>query len=303
MFAKRLLFFIPVCLACALALAQELNCRVTINSSQIQGTSTQVFTTLQNELMSFINNREWTNARYTYVERISCNFGIIVNEYSDDGSFKCELTVQSSRPVYNSSYNSVVFNFRDTDVNFSYLENDPLEFRDDYIDDNLTAVIAYYCYLIIGMDLDTMSPLGGTNVLQKAASIVNSAQTMGESGWQAFGDSRNRYAIIFDYIDEGMKPLRQFMYNYHRTGLDQMVENVERGRASIASSLDLLSQAKSNRPMSSVPDVVVSTKKDELLNVFSKGPQKERETDSESLRKISKANVNDRNKIKQASTY
>lgn len=250
--------------------------------------------------MEFINETEWTTAHYSYAERISCNFSVVVKEYSDDGTFNCELTVQSTRPAFNSSYNSAVLNFKDENFAFNYIEYDPLEFREDLIDNNLTAVIAYYCYLIIGLDMDTFSPMGGTDVLQKAVDIVNAAQSLSEIGWKAFEDSRNRYAIIFDYIDEGMKPLRQFMYDYHRVGLDEMAQNAERGRASIAASLNLLQEAKSNRPMSSVPDIIVATKKEELLNVFSKGPQKERETVYDCLMKLSPADVNDWDKIKEA---
>ena len=290
---------ILLCLPATIA-AQELNCRVSINSSQVQGTNTQVFQTLENALMEFINEQEWTTADYSYAERIACNFSIVVKEYSDDGTFKCELTVQSTRPAFNSNYNSTVWNFKDESFDFNYIEYDPLEFRDDLIDNNLTAVIAYYCYLIIGLDMDTMSPMGGTDVLQKAVDIVNAAQSLAESGWQAFDDSRNRYAVIFDYIDEGMKPLRQFMYDYHRLGLDEMAQNADRGRATIASSIKLLQQAKSNRPMSSIPDIIVETKKNELLNVFSRGPQKERDEVYECLMQLSPANVNDWDKIRQA---
>ena len=208
--------------------------------------------------------------------------------------------MQSTRPAFNSNYNSTVWNFKDESFDFNYIEYDPLEFRDDLIDNNLTAVIAYYCYLIIGLDMDTMSPMGGTDVLQKAVDIVNAAQSLAESGWQAFDDSRNRYSVIFDYIDEGMKPLRQFMYDYHRLGLDEMAQNADRGRATIASSIKLLQQAKSNRPMSSIPDIIVETKKNELLNVFSRGPQKERDEVYECLMQLSPANVNDWDKIRQA---
>lgn len=279
---------------------QELNCKVSINSSQVQGTNTQVFKTLENSLTEFINEMKWTSAKYSFNERITCSFSIVVKEYSDDGTFKCELTVQSTRPAYNSNYNSAILNFKDNNFDFTYLEYDPIEYQENVIDNNLTAVIAYYCYLIIGLDMDTMSPMGGTDELQKAANIVNSAQTLGETGWKAFEDSKNRYAIIFDYIDEGMKPLRQFMYDYHRLGLDEMAQNAERGRANIATAINLLKEAKSNRPMSSVPSIIVSTKKEEIINVFSKGTQKEREGVYDCMMELSPADVNDWDKIKQA---
>lgn len=292
-------FAMLLCWVCPV-LSQELNAKVSINSSQVQGTNTQVFQSLEMSLQEFINERKWTNAQYSFGERINCTFSIVVKEYSDDGTFKCELTVQSTRPVYNSNYNTAVLNFKDNNFGFTYLDGDPIDFRIDVIDNNMTAVIAYYCYLIIGLDMDTMAPMGGTDVLQKCVDIVNAAQMLSETGWKAFEDSKNRYAVIYDYIDEGMKPLRQFMYDYHRIGFDQMAQNAERGRASIASAINLLKEAKSNRPMSSVPDIIVATKKEELLNVFSRGPQKERDGVYDCLMEISPADVNDWDKIKQA---
>lgn len=280
--------------------AQELNCRVSINHSKVQGTSTQVFQTLENSLKEFMNERKWTSGHYSFIERISCNLSIVVNEYSDDGTFKCEMTVQSSRPVYNSSYNTTLLNIKDNSVDFQYLEYDPLEFREDVIDNNLTAIMAYYAYLIIGIDLDSMSPMGGTDVLRKAENIVNAAQTLGETGWKAFDDSKNRYAIINDYLNENIKPIRQFMYDYHRTGLDEMVQNAERGRAAVANSIELIKQAKENQPMSSMPEIILGAKKDEIINIFSKGTQQEREKVSETLNYISPADANDWDKIKQA---
>lgn len=157
--------------------AQELNCKLTVNYSQIQGTSTQVFTTLENALMEFINTRRWTQAQYEVNERIRCSMNLTVKEYSEaDGRWKCELIVQSTRPVWQSGYQTVVFSFKDTEVSFNYREFDPLELRDNMIDSNLTAVIAYYAYMIIGLDMDTMAPQGGTDVFRAAEDIVTAAR-------------------------------------------------------------------------------------------------------------------------------
>ena len=280
--------------------AQEINCKVSINYSQIQGTNTQVFKTLETALTEFINDRKWTSAQYSPAERISCSFAITVKEYSEDGNFKCELTVQSNRPVYNSSYNSPLFNFKDVNFNFTYLEFDQLEFRDNIIDNNLTAVIAYYVYLMIGLDMDSMSPMGGSEILHIVENIVNSAQTLGESGWKAFDDSKNRHAIISDYMDGGMKPYRQMMYDYHRLGLDEMVQNADRGRAKITESLNLLKQAKEVKAMSSLPQIFTDIKREELINIYSKGTQKEREEVYDILVNINPAQVNEWDKIKSA---
>ena len=280
--------------------AQELNCKVSINSSQIQGTNSQVFKTLETAMTEFINDRKWTSAQYSLLERISCSISITVKEYSDDGAFKCELIVQANRPVYNSNYNSIIFNFKDPNFNFNYLEFDPLEFKDNIIDNNLTAVIAYYVYLIIGFDMDTQAPLGGSDILHIVENIVNAAQTMGETGWKAFDDSRNRHAIISDYMDGGMRPYRQMMYDYHRLGLDEMAQNADRGRAKITASLGLLKEAKANKQMSSLPQIFTDIKRDELINIYSKGTQKEREEVYDILVDINPAQSNEWDKIKSA---
>ena len=257
--------------------AQELEAKVVVNASKIQGTNTSVFTTLQEAITEFINSRKWSNAQYTTREKIVCSFNLIVNEYSDDGRFACNLMVQANRPVYNASYNTTVFNFNDVAVNFNYIEHDKLEFSDDMIDNNLTAVLAYYAYLIIGMDMDTFAPQGGTDILHKAENVVNNAQMIGEEGWKAFGDSKNRHAIVNDYMNGAMEPYRQLMYDYHRKGLDKMAQNAERGRSNITTALTLLEKARQDKPMSALPQLFTEIKKDELLGIYSKGTTKEKE--------------------------
>ncbi len=280
--------------------AQELNCKVSINYSQIQGTNTQVFKTLETALKEFINDRKWTSAQYGVAERISCNMNITVKEYAETGTFKCELIVQANRPVFDANYNTTLLNFKDVNFNFSYLEYDPLELKDNQIDNNLTAVIAYYAYLIIGLDMDSMAPLGGTDVLRTAESIVTAAQSLSETGWKAFEDSRNRHGIINDYLDEGMKPYRQMMYDYHRLGLDEMAQNADRGRAKITNSLEELKKAKENKPMSALPQLFTETKKDELVNIYSKGTQTEKEEVYNMLVDINPGQTNDWEKIKSS---
>ena len=257
--------------------AQELEAKVVVNHSKIQGTNTSVFTTLQEAVTEFLNTRKWSNSQYTARERIACSFNLIVNEYSDDGRFGCSLMVQANRPVYNASYNTTVLNFNDNAVDFNYIEHDKLEFSDDMIDNNLTAVLAYYAYLIIGLDMDTFAPKGGTDILHKAENVVNNAQMLNEDGWKAFGDSKNRHAIINDYMNGGMEPYRQLLYDYHRKGLDEMAQNAERGRSNITTSLALLDKARQDKPMSALPQLFTEIKKDELLGIYSKGTSKEKE--------------------------
>lgn len=267
--------------------AQELNCKLTVNYSQIQGTSTQVFTTLENALMEFINTRRWTQAQYEVNERIRCSMNLTVKEYSEaDGRWKCELIVQSTRPVWQSGYQTVVFSFKDTDVSFNYREFDPLELRDNVVDNNLIAVVAYYVYMIIGLDMDTMAPQGGTDLFRAAEDIVTAAQNLSETGWKAFDSSRNRYALVSDYLEDGMSPLRKLMYDYHRTGMDELSVNAIRARAAITTALDGLRQAQQNKPMSALPGLFTEIKKDELVNLYSQAAMKEKEAVFELLSSV-----------------
>lgn len=291
---------IIVLVVSGLACAQELDCKVVINAKKIQGTSTQVFQTLETQLTEFLNTQKWTNQQYAQNERIVCSFNITVNQYSDDGNFKCDLMVQSSRPVFNSTYNTTVFNFKDSEFAFTYQEYDQLNFQEAMLDNNLTAVLAYYALLIIGMDMDTMAPLGGTEVLRRVENLVNNAEMLNATGWKAFDNDRNRHAIINDYMDGGMTPLRQLMYDYYRKGLDEMATNAERGRTNITDALKKLQEAKENKPMSALPVIFTDIKKDELVNIYSKGTQKEKEEISEMLSNINPSQSNSWNKIKSA---
>ena len=216
------------------ASAQELNAKVVINRSQISNTTEAVFEALQNSLTAFLNERQWTKMTYEDYERINCTFSITLKTYSEtDNSFTGSIQVQSVRPVYNSNYSTTVFNIQDENFNFNFQQFDQLDFRPEQVDNNLTAMLAYYAYLIIGMDMDTMAPLGGTDILQMAMDVANNAQNLGYAGWKAFEDSRNRFAIINDYLDGGLEPLRQMEYEYHRQGLDRMTENTDTARAAI----------------------------------------------------------------------
>ncbi|MBQ8361098.1 MAG: DUF4835 family protein [Bacteroidaceae bacterium] len=280
--------------------AQELEAKVVINSQKIQGTSKEVFKTLETALTEFLNDRKWTNQQYGLQERIVCSFNITVNQYSNDGNFVCDLMVQSNRPVFNSTYNSTVFNFKDTDFAFTYQEFDQLNFQEEMLDNNLTAVMAYYALLIIGMDMDTYAPQGGTEVLQRVQNLVNNAEMLNATGWKAFDSDRNRHAIINDYLDGGMLPLRQLAYDYYRKGLDEMVTNAERGRTNITAALAYLKEAKEKKPLSALPVIWTDIKKDELVNIYSKGTQKEREEIATMMSDINPSQSTSWNKIKNS---
>ena len=282
--------------------AQELNARVTINHQQVQGTSTSVFENMEQTIKDFLNNTQWTNLQFQRQERIDCSFNIMIKKYEDsDNLFSCTLVVQANRPVFNASYTTTTFSITDTSFNFEFKEFDQLNFRIEVIDNDLTALLAYYAYLIIGLDLDTMSPLGGTEVLQQARMVANNAQSLVRSakGWKAFDDYKNRYGIINDYLDGGLEPMRRLMYKYHREGLDVMVENVDRGRAAILESMELLKEAHQNKSLSMVPQVWTDYKRDEITYIFKgKGTSTEKAGMYETLMNINSSQSAYWNQIK-----
>ena len=269
--------------------AQELQAKITINHAQISGTEKSVFDNLQLTLEQFVNDRQWTHLQFQKNERIVCNFNLQVTKYDkDQGIFTCKATIQANRPVYNSAYTSTLYNNVDENFTFKFAEFDQLEFNEEQIDNQLTALFAYYAYLLIGLDLDSFSPKGGEDVLQRCMNLTNNAQNLDYPGWKAFDNDRNRFAIINDYLDGSMEPFRQLQYDYYRKGLDEMANNAERGRTEITTALETgLKKAKENRPLSMLPQIWTDYKKDELANIYKgKGTQKEKETVFEILTSI-----------------
>ena len=269
--------------------AQELQAKITINHAQISGTEKSVFDNLQQTLEQFVNDRQWTHLQFQKNERIQCNFNLQVTKYDkDQGIFTCKATIQANRPVYNSAYTSTLYNNVDENFMFKFAEFDQLEFNEEQIDNQLTALFAYYAYLLIGLDLDSFSPKGGEDVLQRCMNLTNNAQNLDFPGWKAFDNDRNRFAIINDYLDGSMEPFRQLQYDYYRKGLDEMANNVERGRTEITTALETgLKKAKENRPLSMLPQIWTDYKKDELANIYKgKGTQKEKEAVFEILTSI-----------------
>ena len=278
-----------VCCNPAPLVAQELQAKITINHAQISGTEKSVFDNLQQTLEQFVNDRQWTHLQFQKNERIVCNFNLQVTKYDkDQGIFTCKATIQANRPVYNSAYTSTLYNNVDENFTFKFAEFDQLEFNEEQIDNQLTALFAYYAYLLIGLDLDSFSPKGGEDVLQRCMNLTNNAQNLDYPGWKAFDNDRNRFAIINDYLDGSMEPFRQLQYDYYRKGLDEMANNVERGRTEITTALETgLKKAKENRPLSMLPQIWTDYKKDDLANIYKgKGTQKEKEAVFEILTSI-----------------
>lgn len=282
--------------------AQELQANVTINRNQIQGTDASVFESLQQTLEQFINDRQWTNLQFQKNERIVCNFNITVTKYDkDDNTFTCNALIQANRPVYNSAYTTTLYNNKDADFNFQFSQFDQLEFNEEVVDNQLTALVAYYAYLIIGLDLDSFAPMGGEDVLQRCMNLANNAQNLNYPGWKAFDNDRNRFAIINDYLDGAMQPFRQLQYDYYRLGLDEMANNVERGRTNITTAIqEQLKKCHEDKPLSLLPQIWTDYKRDELANIYQgKGTQKEKESVYDILLSINASQSNAWDKIRQ----
>ena len=260
--------------------AQELNCTVTINSDQIEGSNKQVYETLKQGIEEYMNQNRWTNMTFAETEKIECSMLIVVKQVLDN-SYSCEMTLQSRRPVYGTTYTTPLLNFKDNAFNFTYQEFDRIEWQQNQFTTNLTAMLAYYSYLIIGHDMDSYQRLGGTPCFRMCEEIVNACQSASmegseQKGWLAFDSNRNRYAMINNLQDEAFKKYRNFYYEYHRLGLDEMSGNVTNGRARIAEGLPVLKEAYRARPATYVINTFLDAKADELVDIFHKGTDKEK---------------------------
>jgi hypothetical protein len=290
-----LLLIIPVC-----SWGQELNATVRINHAQIQGTDQSVFEELETNITRFINEKQWTHLQFQKNERIQCNFNITVTKYADN-VFTCRALIQANRPVYNSTYTTTIYSNTDNDFIFEYAQFDQIQFNEENVDNQLTALIAYYAYLIIGINLDTFGPMAGEDVLQRCFTLCNNVQNLDYPGWKAFDSDRNRYAIINDYLDPAMQPFRQLQYDYYRKGLDEMSSNADRGRTNITTAIEeQLQKAHEDRPLSPLPQIWTDYKRDELANIYKgKGTQKEKESVYNILFGINASQSNSWDKLKE----
>lgn len=281
--------------------SQELRMRVTINHNQIERTDVTIFDNLQRTLEQFVNERQWTDLQFQPNERIVCSLNITVTSYNTTtNAFSCKALIQANRPVYNATYTSTLYNNTDNHFDFEFALFDQLNFNDDNIDNQLTALIAYYAYLIIGINLDSFAPMGGETVLQRCMNVVNNAQQLNFTGWKAFEDRRNRFAVINDYIDGAMQPFRQLQYDYYRKGLDEMANNVERGRTNISTAIENdLKKCHEDKPLSALPQIWTDFKRDELAQIYrGKGTPKEKERIYNILFSINASQQNAWEKIK-----
>lgn len=256
------------------ASAQELNCEVEVNTSSIEGTDKAVFEELEGKISEYFNNTKWTDARFGRNEKIDCRFFLTVKEYSG-GKIGGELQVQLSRPVYNSSYTTTLLNFKDTKVEFDFREGDQLVRNDNTWEGNLTGLLDFYAYLFLALDFDSFSPRGGQAYFDRAATVVQLAQSDGAAGWRTFDDNRNRSALLNAFTDPNTRVMRDLNYQYHRKGLDEMATSPDRGRRFITGSLGILSDVYRAAPMSVALPLFRDAKLDELVNVYSRAPQQE----------------------------
>jgi hypothetical protein len=300
-FKLFLLFLTGIVLFPERMFPQELKCNVQIVSQQIQGTNKQVFQTMQTAIYEFMNNTNWTNHVYSIDERIECNFMFNITEQLSADEFRGTLTIQSRRPVYNTNYNSTMLNYVDNNIHFRYVEFEPLEYDVTQHLSNLTSLLAYWAYIIIGLDYDSFSFLGGTPFLQQAENIVTNAQNARETGWKPFEslDHKNRYWLVTDLLNDSYRPLREFQYAYHRLGLDIMDEKVTEGRTVIAESLDKLQSVYREKPDPFIHwlQLILDAKADEMINIFSESFTEEKSRAIRILQEIDPANKNKYEKI------
>ncbi|MFS4417139.1 DUF4835 family protein [Maribacter sp. 2307ULW6-5] len=268
------------------AKAQELNCTVTVNSDQVSQTNQQIFKTLERSLTDFVNKRKWTNRVYKENERVNCQMFITVTDYEAD-RFTANIQIQSSRPVYNTSYETPIFNYKDNQFNFQYIEFQPLVLNENVFESNLVAVVSYYAYIILGLDADTFSLEGGTELFRKAQQLTTQAQGSSFAGWnQDASDNRTRFDLISDLLSNTYKEYRVAMYNYHRKGMDVMADNNSAGKQVVAGTMNLLETMVRRRPNAFLIATFFDAKSDEIRNLFSDGPKVDIVKLKETLNKI-----------------
>ena len=267
----RNIFSLFLVLVFGIVQAQQLNCTVNVNADKAASTNKQIFKTLENSLTEFVNKTDWTGVAYKQDEKINCSMFITVTAYDSD-QFTATIQVQSSRPIYNSSYSSPVLNFNDKDFSFRYIEFENLTFNPTNFDSNLISVIAFYSYVIIGMDGDTFSKQGGSKYLETAQDVANVAISGGYKGWSQSDGNQNRYFLINDMLSNTFSPFRDAMYEYHFEGLDLMHKDLNSAKLKIKDAINTIGKINDTRPNAFLTRVFFDAKSDEIVTIFSAGP-------------------------------
>ncbi len=294
---RKLFFLLIVILSAPSVHSQELRCNIQVVSQQIQGTNKQVFRTMQTAIYEFVNNRSWTNHIYDQDEKIECNIMInLTNQISSD-EFKGTMQIQVRRPVFNSSFNTVLLNFKDNNIQFKYAEYQALDYNESNTPTSLTALLAYYANIIVGLDYDSFAMEGGTPYFTKAEAIVNKMQNSRYPGWKSFESKSNRYWLVENILNNSYRPVRECIYRYHRLGLDKMSDKLTEGRSEIAESLRLLQKAHRAKPGSFILQIFFDAKADELVKIFTESFNDEKKRAYNILSDIDPANLNKYKKI------
>lgn len=280
------------------ATAQELRANVTVNANQVSGTNKKMFITLQNSMKEFLNGRRWSDDVYGPAERIECNFVLNVTGDVGNNTFRATLTIQATRPVFNAGYMSSLLNMQDNSLVFRYVEFQPLDFSDnrvvgnDPLASNLTAVLAYYCYIILGLDADSFSPRGGDAFFKKALNIVSNAPDGKDiSGWKPFEGNRNRYWLQDNLLNVKFSRFHDVMYQYHRQGMDMMYDDITKGRSAVMNCLNMLYAVYQDIPNSMLMATFFTAKSDELQKIFSKAPPQEKSRAAQLLAQMDVTNA------------
>ena len=292
--------FLLIVLFCTVAVAnaQELNCQVQVLTPRIQSSDKKIYTTLQQAIFEFINNTKWTGDKFQAEEKIECSIQIEVTERVTNDEFKGTIQVSSRRPVYKTSYNSPMINIKDDDFSFRYIELQNLEFNEASSNPNLVAVLAYYAYLILGVDYDSYSLMGGGPYFQKIQTIVANMQNASDKGWKSYeSNNRNRYWLSENYNNPIYKPIRAMYFNYHRKGLDIMWEKKDDGLHTIGESIEGLKKVHSEKPISALMQSVFDAKADEVVNIFSGAPGDIKTTAKTTLDEVNPSNTGKYQKI------
>lgn len=304
----RLLFIFLLTAVAQTTVAQELNCKIKIGHDKIQNTDPQVFTAMERTIMEFMNTRKWTTDEWNPAERIDCNIMInLLTRDQDQDIYTATLSIQATRPVYNSGYTSPLINYMDRDITFQLTQYNQLQFDDNRVtgpnplQSNLTAILAYYAYLVIALDYDSFSPSGGNNMLKKAQNIVNNAPEQGTSihGWKAFEEKRNRYWMVDQLLSPRFEGLRKYWYTYHREGMDFMYSKPAEGKTKVLSGIKTMSQLQKENPGASIIQFFFTAKSDELMRVLSQASREDKNQYIPLLSAMDVSNATKYNNLKQ----
>lgn len=291
---RRLVYLVCLLFPALMLEAQALNCNVRINIQKLQTVDPAVFETLEQSIRDFMNNTSWTNEDFAQEERIDCNILLTIQEELSPTSFSASLNIQSSRPIFNSDYQTALLNHIDQDIQFTYQQFQPLQFSANTFNDNLSSVLSFYAYVILGLDFDSFALYGGEPYFQTAQDILNATPQNGQfKGWRSMDGNRNRFWIIENLLSPRVRPYREAMYNYHRYGLDAMAEKPNEGRAVIAQYLDNLQDVYQNYPNSMILQMFLNSKSDEIIEIFKRGTPDEKTKAIRIMTRIDATNANE----------